>query len=168
MDELLATFHVLSQYLAAIVAFVLARLLCNPAANLIYSQFIAEQVRSKLNELLPSGSVSGQLGSLTDTVVQSLPDFVQKIVAQFHLTELLHTGATQTEMLTVSEIETLYVAPIVTKAFSIMTMFVIFILLAFILKIAVYYLNKALFGDKDSKFQGVNKFLGALLGAACP
>ncbi len=159
-------FHVLSQYLASIAAFILARLLCGPAAGFIYSRFLSEQVLSKLNELLPGGSVSGQIDSLTDTVIQSLPEVAQKIVTQFRLTELLHTGASQTELLTVSEIETLYVAPIVTKALSILTLFVIFILLAIILKIAVYYLNKALFGEKDSKFQGVNKFLGALLGVA--
>lgn len=159
-------FHVLSQYLASIAAFILARLLCTPAARLIYSNYFAGQVQLKLNELLPSGSVSGQMDSLTDTVVQSLPDVVQKIVTQFRLTELLHTGATQAETLTVSEIETLYVAPIVIKAFSIVTMFVIFVLLALILKTAIYYLNKALFGEKDSKFQGINKFLGALLGVA--
>ena len=159
-------FHVVSQYLASIAAFVLARLLCNPAANFIYQHYVAEQVQEKLVELMPEGSVSGQIGALTDTVIASLPENIQKLVTQFRLTDLLHTGASQTDVLTVSEIETLYVAPIVTKAFAIMTMFVIFIVLAIILKTVVYCVNKALFASKESKFQGVNKFLGALLGVA--
>ena len=158
--------NVLSQYLASIAAYILAKLLCEPASSFVYSHYVAEQVQSKLAELLPDGSVSGQIDGLADTVVASLPALAQKVVSQFRLTELLHTGASEASVLTVSEIETLYVAPIVTKALSIVVMFVLFVVLAVLLKTAVHFLHRALFEDRESKFQGVNKFLGALLGVA--
>lgn len=156
-------FHVLSQFAATVASLILAKVLSAPVSSFLYTQFLENSVRDKLTELLPEGSVSGELQSIADSALESLPSFIQKLAAQLHLVDLLHAGA-GSELLSVEQIQTDYVAPLVIKAISAVCFLVLFALLALLLKGVALWLNHTFFDKKDGALSRFNKFTGAIFG----
>ncbi len=154
----------LSQFCASVVSVIAARLLSQPAASYVYSHFLQQGIHDKLGELLPEGSVSGELQKIADSAIESLPNAVQKLAAQFHLLDFLHAGSNSTELLTVEQIQADYIAPVVVKAISAVCFAALFALLAFLLKGVALWLNRTFFEKKDGVLSRFNKFSGALFG----
>ena len=158
---------VLLQYVGAVSAALLAKAASAPASTFIYNTYIQDKVTYKLTELMPHGSVTGEIRELTDSVFSSLPGFIRKLADQFNITQLLNAGASNADgALTVDQIEAVYVGPIVTKALSVLCLIILFIVFYIVIKILVYFLNKSLVKKKEGVLSTANKLLGALLGAA--
>ena len=156
--------YVISQFTASILAILLSKLLSQPLASFLYTRFIESDIHDKLADLLPEGSVAGELQKTADSVFNSLPDFIQKLAEQFHLVTLLHAGAGDTEVLTVDQIQTEFIAPLVTKAVSVVCFILMFILFILLLKFVALWLNRSVFNKKDGALSKFNKFAGALFG----
>ena len=157
-------FYVLSQFIASVGALILAKLLSNPLAAVIYSRFLESGITEKLAQILPEGSVSGELQKIADSTLHALPAFVQKLAGQFRLTDLLHAGAGTSEMLSVEQIQTDYIAPLVTKAVSALCMIALFAVLSLFLKGVALWLNRTFFEKRDGAISKFNKFTGAVFG----
>lgn len=154
-------FIVFVQFLALAVSGVAARSASGPVSDYIYTQYVQFRVTERLNGLLPAGSVSGGIQRVIESVVKSLPENVYKVADFLHL--IPSASESTSEILSVAQIESQYVAPILTKVLSFITMAVIFIVLSVILRLIVHAIDKALF-KKENAISTANKVGGFILG----
>ncbi len=159
--------YVLLQYAATVCAALLSKGLSIPVSGFIYSRYIQDKVLYSLTEILPHGSAQGEIQSIADSVMGSLPDYIRDLAEQFHVMDAFHAGSADPNgQLSIAQIESDYIAPVVSKTLSVICLIVLFFILLIGLKILVYFLNKALTSKKDGVLSTANKLLGALLGAA--
>lgn len=157
-------FYVLAQYIASIAAFILAKLLSVPVASYVYSHFLKNGIQSKLMELFPDGTLTGDLNQALTSVWDSLPVPVQNLAVQFHLQDMLHTISGKTEPATVDQLLNTYAEPFISKALSFISLFVLFLLFSAILKLIAFFLNRAVFKNRDTVVGRFNTLGGAFLG----
>ena len=149
------------RFAATVGAAVLSRIAASPVSELIYSKCISPSVVDKINEVIPSGSVSW--GSAFFDILKSvLPDKVYSIAAFLNL---IPDGEYAGETFTAAQIEADYIKPIITKVLVIITCIVLFIVLSIILMLIANALNKVFFEDKKGVIGGLNRLGGALFGA---
>ncbi len=157
-------FYVLAQYIASIAAFILAKLLSVPAASYVYSHFLKSGIQSKLMELFPDGTLTVDLNQALTSVWNSLPAPVQNLAVQFHLQDMLHTISGKTEPATVDQLLSTYAEPFISKALSFISLLVLFLLFSAILKLIAFFLNRAVFKNRDTVVGRFNTLGGAFLG----
>lgn len=153
--------------IAYIAAGFLAKIFSSPVASYVYSAYLSDKVLSKLNELMPSGSMEGELQSIIEGVFDSLPGFLGTLVDHLDIVDevllgLDLTGSGQT--LTVAVIEADYLAPMILKVISAIAVVVLFILFSVVLRMVLSLINKGLTSKKHKLFRRTNAFLGAALG----
>ncbi len=146
------------------VAGFIAKLLCSPVTAYIYTNFLRIKVTDVLNEILPSGSVSGEVFSIVEKALGSLPPFVSSLASQFGIFDPDTLGSASSEVLSVEMLEAEYLGPIVSSVLSIIVLIVLFIVFAIILRIILAFVNKSLTDDKHKVIKGTNMMLGAALG----
>lgn len=157
-------FSVLINLAAYLVSFLTAKLASAPLAGFLYGSYVRSGVMTKLNELLPEGSVSGGLAQAAETFLNSMPDNLARFIRYFHLQELVSGIDGGREVLSVAEIEGSYVSPILTKVLTILTFFGIFLVLSVILRVIAGFTDKALFKKKKGLMSTTNKILGGIFG----
>ena len=146
-----------------IISGVLSRILALPVAAFFYEQALQGKILTELNDILPSGSVSRQIGEGIDAVLAELPLPVIAIAKQYGLYPDL-SGTTQ--ILTVEGIEKDYIMPLVTGVLSIIATVLLFVLISAVLKIVAGIVNHNLSDKKKHKFVSrTNTLLGAGFGA---
>ncbi len=149
---------------AVIVSFIGARIAAAPVSEFIYSDYMSAFVLEKLNELLPNGSVAGELESVVESVLAQFPTALVDIARTYNLLPDISSLAPSTTDLTVASIEELYVAPVLTEITAIITTLVLFVVLSVILRLVVAVINKFFVSDKHKFVKRVNMLLGAVLG----
>lgn len=147
-----------------VVSGILAKIFSSPAASFVYSNYLSEKILLKLQELIPSGSVEGELESIIINAIQSLPEPIASLVSHFNGVEILSSVTFADTALTVDTIEQTYVAPFVLNVLSIVVMVILFILFSVVLRFVCSLINKMLTGKKHKLIRGTNMFLGAALG----
>lgn len=149
---------------AYVVSGILAKLFSSPAVAYIYENFFSEKILLKLQELIPSGSVEGELQSIILNAIQSLPEPIASLVSHFNGVEIISSVTFADTALTVDTIEQTYVAPFVSSTLSVVVMVVLFILFSFVLRFVFSVINKLVTGKKHKMIRGANMFFGAALG----
>ena len=145
-----------------VVSGILARIFSAPVVSYIYTNYFSEKVLLKLNEVMPSGSVEGEIIAVVTETLESLPDFIGSAITHFDLElSLLNAEGTYT----VEMLEQTYLAPMISKVLSIVVMVILFVLFAIVLKFAFSIINRLLTGKKHKLIRGTNMFFGAALGA---
>ena len=150
---------------AAVVSYVGAKIASVPVSEYIYSNYISTHVLAKLNELIPSGSVAGEIDAVLDNLLASFPEALVEIARTYNLLPDSSVFVGASGDLTTVAIEQDYLAPFITGVVAIITTILLFLVLSAILRIVVHLINK-LFVSKKHKFvKGTNMLLGAVLGA---
>ena len=151
---------------AYVISGILSKIFSAPVASYAYENFFGEIVLSKLRELMPSGSVEGEITTVVTEAIESLPEYIQALISHFFSAEVL-SSATSAEgaAMTVEMIEQTYLAPVVTNVLSIVAMVLLFLLLVFILRIVFSLINKGLTKKKHKFIRGTNTLFGAAFGA---
>ena len=149
---------------AVVASFVGARIAAVPVAEFIYSDYISAFVLEKLNELLPNGSVAGELEAVFEGVLAQFPSALVDIARTYNLLPDLSSLAGSTADLTVASIEEMYVAPVITQIAAIITTLVLFVILSAILRLVVALINRFFVSDKHKFVKRTNMLLGAVLG----
>ena len=147
---------------AVVAAGILSRIFASPVSSVFYNAFCHGPIMEKLYEILPAGSVSGQINAGIDSVLSELPDALIAMARQFDLYPQISAG---TEVLTVEAIEEEFIIPIVTGVVSIIASVFLFIIFNAILKIAARIINKRITDSDKHKFvHGSNALLGGAVG----
>lgn len=149
---------------AFIAAFVGARIAAAPVSEFIYSDYISPLVLEKLNELLPNGSVAGEIDAVIEGILAQFPAALVDIARTYNLLPDFSALSTGTADLTVASIEELYVAPVLTEIAAIITTLVLFVVLSAILRLVVAMINRFFVSDKHKFVKRTNMLLGAVLG----
>ncbi len=149
---------------AFIAAFVGARIAAAPVSEFIYSDYISSLVLEKLNELLPNGSVAGEIDAVIEGILAQFPAALVDIARTYNLLPDFSALSTGTADLTVASIEELYVAPVLTEIAAIITTLVLFVVLSAILRLVVAMINRFFVSDKHKFVKRTNMLLGAVLG----
>lgn len=159
---LMSLFNIISYFIAGI----LAKIFSSPIASYIYSGYISEKVLLKLNELMPSGSVEGELIDVVDGVFESLPAFVFDTANHFGILPLRDYFAysSSTETLTVDAMESNIIAPVILNVLSVILLIALFVIFSILLKMVFSFINKGLTSKKHEFMRKTNAFLGAMLG----
>ncbi len=152
---------------AYVISGVLAKLFSSPAADYAYLNFFSEKVTAKLNELMPSGSVEGEITTVIVDAIETLPSYIQALINQFvNPSDILNAGSEGGNVAyTVEMLEQTYLAPVVTDVLGIVAMVLLFVLFVFILRIVFSVINKGLTRKKHRFIRGTNTLLGAAFGA---
>ena len=147
---------------AVVLAGILSRWLAPYASDAFYSTFLHEKILSRMYEILPEGSVSGQVSAGVDRVLSELPTSLIAIARQYGLYPEL---SADTQFMTVEGIETNYVIPLVTGILSIIATVLLFIVFVMILKIIASAINRGLTNKTKHKFvHKTNAIGGGLVG----
>ncbi len=147
---------------AVVIASILSKLLAAPASQFFYDQFLHGRIMGDLERILPSGSVSGQIGEGIESVLEELPLPVTAIAKQYGFYPDLSGG---TQVLTVEGIEQDYIVPIVTGVLAIIATVLLFVIFSAILKIVAGIINHNLSDKKKHKYiSRTNTLLGAGFG----
>ena len=157
-------FKVFVQFLSIAVAALLAKASAGFVSEKLYELLLQQKVADKLNDLLPGGSVSGGISTLVKSIGESLPTGVKKISDSLGLLSGLTKGLESREILTVSQIESEYAAPIITKVLTIVTSVLLFVVFALVLRMAANAIDKALF-KKHGVVGTFNRICGFAFGA---
>ncbi|MBQ7638354.1 MAG: CvpA family protein [Clostridia bacterium] len=140
-----------------------ARLAAVPLTDMLYGAVIKDKVTVQLFKLLPSGSVSGGVNALINTITEALPSAAVKIANALHL--LPESGEViGSEVLSVSQIEADYIRPIVTKVLIIITTLTVFVIASVILNMLAKTISKKFFEKKDGAVNTANRIAGGLFG----
>lgn len=148
------------------VAGILSKIFAAPVSSYLYKNFAYEKVMASLNELLPSGSVEGEINTVIESVFESFPSVVYDLASHFGIfnTDALLADAATGEALTVELLEKNYIGPAVNSVISVVVIVLLFILFAIILRIVFSFINKMLTGKKHKFMRKTNMLLGAALG----
>jgi len=151
---------------AYVIAGILSKIFSSPVADYLYVNFFSEKVLIKLHELIPSGSVEGEISSVIIKATEALPSYIQALINQFVASDMLNAGADGTNTVyTVEMLEQTYLAPAVINVLGIVAMVLLFVLFVFILRIVFSVVNKGLTKKKHKFIRGTNTLLGAAFGA---
>ena len=152
----------LLRFAGNIFAAVIARAAAGPVAEYVYESFLRERVIQKMNELFPSGVVTVSLDEQIKAIRESIPEGAYAIAKFFdYIPETLVTGKS---VLSVSEAETAYLQPILTKVLVIITIIALFIILSVILFILANIINKYCFEKNKSSINKTNRVFGGIFG----
>lgn len=144
------------------VSILASKLLSVPIADKIYSSFVQTKITDILHEKFPTGSLETEVGSAVDKMTEQLPEIVQQIISNF--SSAIQSDATQ-QTLTVGQMESRYIAPVLTKIIAAAAMVVVFIICSIIVKLILNAVNRTLFAGKKQTFLSTaNKSLGFVLG----
>ncbi len=148
------------------IAGVAAKLFSLPVADYVYDNYFKVKIIQKLYEIMPSGSVEGEINTVVDSTLETLPGYMQALIEQYGVAELTEAmEQSGVNALTVEMIEQTYLAPAVTDILSMVAIVLIFVLFGFLLRI-VFSLVSRIFTRKKHKFiRGTNMLLGAAFGA---
>jgi uncharacterized membrane protein required for colicin V production len=152
-----------------VVAYVISgffsKLFCNPVTEYVYEYYMQEKVLMKLNELLPSGSVDGEISTVIDNTLNSLPVFFTGMAEVFGIYDVSGSAAINTEAaLTVEVIESDYIGPIVLNIISVVVLVLLFVFFSMLFRFILSFVNRTLTKKKHKLIRGTNMFLGAAIG----
>ncbi|MBQ6897507.1 MAG: CvpA family protein [Clostridia bacterium] len=152
---------------AYIIAGIAAKIFSVPVAEYAYLNFFSEKLLNRLHELIPSGSVEGELTTVIVNAIETLPSYVQSLINQFvNPSDIINAGAEGgNAVYTVEMIEQTYLSPAVINVLGIVAMVLLFVLFVFILRILFSIINKGLTRKKHRFIRRTNTFLGAAFGA---
>ena len=150
-----------------VIAGILSKIFSAPVAAYVYEGFLGEKVIGKLQELMPSGSVEGEITTVILKVIETLPSYIQSLINHFvNPADIVNAGAEGLNTVyTVEMLEQSYLAPVIINVLGIVVMVLLFILLVFILRIVFSVINKGLTKKKHKFIRGTNTLLGAAFGA---
>lgn len=150
-----------------VIAGILSKIFSSPVAEYAYVNFFSEKVLLKLREIMPSGSVEGEITTVVLETIETLPAYIQALISHFiNPTDILNTGSEAgNAAYTVEMLEQTYLAPAVTNVLGIVAMVLLFVLFVFILRIVFSIVNKGLTKKKHKFIRGTNMLLGAAFGA---
>lgn len=153
-------FNVIAYVLAALTA----KLVSIPVTQYIYTNYISAKVLDTLYEIMPSGSVDGEIMTVIDNVLDSLPSFVSTLASQFGIFDSVKPSGGVASSLSVEVIESDYIGPIILSVLSIIVLVLLFILFAAIFRIIFIFVDKAITDDSHKIVKSVNIALGAVFG----
>ncbi len=148
-----------------VVAGFLSKIFASPVAVYAYDGYFSEKVLAELHELMPSGSVEGEIMTVVSDAIETLPTFVQSMISHFGILDFTQNTADGASELTAEIIENTYLSPVVTNALEIIATVLLFVLFAFLLRIVFSFINKVFTKKKHKFIRGTNMFLGAAFGA---
>ncbi len=144
------------------VSILASKLLSVPIADKIYSSFVQTKITDILHEKFPTGSLETEIGSAVDKMTESLPEIVQQIISNFS-SDIQSNTVQQT--ITVGQMESRYIAPVLTKIIAAAAMVVVFVICSIIVKLILSAINRTLFaGKKQTLLSTANNTLGFILG----
>ena len=145
---------------------ILAKIFAGPVSSFIYRHFIEESVTEKLFEIMPSGSVSGELQSWLDKALSSIPSGVVKVAESFGLIPDVTETFTAGNEITVGFIRVNYIEPLITGVLKVVSVVILFVIFFVFLRIVCYIINKILTDRKKHNIiDSTNKILGGVFGA---
>lgn len=148
------------------IAGIFSKLFSTPVAEYAYTNFFNEIIIGKLYEIMPSGSVEGEINTVLDNTIESLPGYMQALINHFGVADVSGVmEQTGVDTLTVEVIEQTYLAPAVTNILSIVAMVILFVLLGFLLRIVFSFINRIFTRKKHKFIRSTNMILGAAFGA---
>ena len=150
--------------IAYAVAGVVSRLFCLPVAEYVYDGYFSEKILSKLNTLMPTGSVEGELSTVVSEAVDTLPSYIKALIEHFDVVSFMTEQAVTENVYTVDMIESVYLAPAVTNVLSIVASVALFVLFSFVLRMVLTLVNKGLTGKKHKVIRSTNTLFGAAFG----
>lgn len=148
---------------AVFIGGILAKILSGPCAQVIYALFFKSAVTDKLYEIMPSGSVSGEINSGIDGIMSNFPAFVSDIAEKYGFYPSVSSGGLTA--LSVENIETSYVTPVITGILSLVSFVLLVIILTLVLKRLAWAINRHVVKSDHAVINGTNKLLGGVLGA---
>lgn len=135
-----------------------------PAAEYVYGNFVQSRIIDKFYEVLPSGSVQGEINTGIQNLLDSLPSVVTSIAKSLELyPENINAGGSQNW--SVERIESVYVAPFATGVLKAVLAVLIFVVAALLFRIIAHMINKIMTKKEHKLFSRTNTFLGGCLGA---
>lgn len=140
---------------ATAVALFAASKLAVPTADYIYTSYVRDSIINAVVEKIPTGAAAS-----VQQVVSALPETVQSLIKTFGF-EI--PEVTLDANATASLIVTKYIEPFLLTGMNVMCAVLIFIILAFILKLIIKIADS---GVKKTKLRTPNMVLGGALGAA--
>lgn len=146
------------------LAGVVSKIFVNPVTSYVYDSFLRVKVIDVLENMLPSGSVSGEINTVVESALSSLPSFVTSLASHFGITASSVTSEISNETLSIEFIESEYLAPVVSAVVSVIVLILLFILFAIVFRIIFSFVDKALNSDKHKVIRSSNRILGAILG----
>ena len=148
---------------AVVLSGILSKICAAPVSALVYNYLLHETVSSKLYEILPEGSLSGQIGAGLESVLSELPKPLIAIAKQFNLYPDLSASGTQ--VLTVEGIEEDYIMPLIIGILTILATIVLFVLFSILLRLIARMIDHKATNKKDHKhIHRSNALLGGLVG----
>ncbi len=150
-----------------VIAGILAKMFSSPVADYAYVNFFSEKVLAKLHQLMPSGSVEGEISTVIINAIGSLPSYIQALINRFvNPSDIINAGSEGANTVYTAEmLEQTYLAPAVINVLGIVAMVLLFVLFVFILRIVFSIINKGLTKKKHKFIRGTNTLLGAAFGA---
>ncbi len=159
---LLSLFNIIS----FVISGFLAKIFSSPVSAYVYDSYCREKIIAKMYEIMPSGSVEGEISNAVLETLESLPEFVMSMISHFNIIDTNNLFAmNEGANLTVEAIEQTYLEPIMLKVIAVVAIIVLFIIFAVILKFVFSLINKLLTRKKHKIIRGTNMLLGAALGA---
>lgn len=151
---------------AYVISGILAKIFSSPVVSYVYTNYFSEKILLKLHELMPSGSLEGEINTIVIDALEALPEFVLSMIGHFNMFDFASSGtsAGTQSALTVEMIEQTYVAPLVSNVLSIIVVVLLFVLFSVVLRFAFSIINRLVTGKKHKLIRGTNMFLGAALG----
>ncbi len=148
-----------------LIAGILSKIFSSPVAEYAYVNFFSEKILLKLREIMPSGSVEGEISTVVNNTIETLPSYIQALISRFGAEGMSAAAEGTAGTLTVEVIEQTYLAPAVTNVLGIVAMVLLFVLFVFILRIVFSVINRGITKKKHKFIRGTNTLLGAAFGA---
>lgn len=145
------------------LAFTGAKIGSRFAAQTFYDAFIRQKVIDRFYEIMPSGSVKGEITGGIQRIIDSLPSALTAIAKQFGLYPDVGSADTSLSW-TCETIENEYVRPLASGVLTIIAMMVLFVILLIILRLIFRRINGRLMNGKHKIIGKTNMILGGVAG----
>lgn len=160
---LLSLFNLCSYFIAA----VLVKLSSAPVSGYVYTNYVQQALRGKINELMPAEISGENIYSAIENTLSALPEEITAIAKHFGIypsASAFNDFAEKYDSFSAEMIEQRFIEPIATGVISLIVAVVLFIVFVILLRIAFYLINKWLTKEDHPIIKKTNAFFGAALG----
>lgn len=157
---LMTLFNIISYAVAGVAS----KILSTPVAQYVYDGFVKEKVVAKLNSVIPSGSVEGELASVISDAIETLPEYLKALVEHFDVVSFMNEQGATESVYTVEMLESVYLSPAVINVLSIVASVALFVLFSFVLRMVLSFVDKLLTRKKHKIIRSTNTLFGAAFG----
>lgn len=148
---------------AVLAAGTAAKICSVPGAEYVYGSFIKKGLTKNLFEIMPSGSLSGEINSGINRIVDSLPSFVTDLALKLGIdTKALLLD--QDSILTVTQVENDILKPIIIRVAAVIIIMILFVVFSILFKLVVIFFTRRLKDSKHKLMKRTDMILGGIFG----